>query len=41
MLTLDNVDIALYELGLLFETSLKAYLKQQKELGKMNVTSDT
>jgi DNA-directed RNA polymerase delta subunit len=39
MLTLDNVDIALYELGLLFETSLKTYLKQQKELGKINVSS--
>ncbi|GIC77533.1 sigma factor-like helix-turn-helix DNA-binding protein [Moritella sp. F3] len=39
MLTLEKVDLALYELGLLFETSLKAYLKQQKTLGKMTVNS--
>ena len=39
MLTVDNVDIALYEFGLLFETSLKSYLEKQRALGKISVNS--
>lgn len=39
MLTVENVDIALYELGLLFETSLKSYLEKQRIIGKISVNS--
>lgn len=39
MLTVENVDIALYELGLLFETSLKSYLTKQRVLGQISVNS--
>ncbi|WP_181317852.1 sigma factor-like helix-turn-helix DNA-binding protein [Shewanella morhuae] len=38
-LTIDNVDIALFELGLIFETSIKDYLKNKNESGLLNINS--
>tara|TARA_R110002072_G_C7938528_1_gene532270 strand:+ start:71 stop:2377 length:2307 start_codon:yes stop_codon:yes gene_type:complete len=39
LLTVENVDIALFELGLIFETSLKEYLEKQKAEKAFNVNS--
>ncbi|WP_404436994.1 hypothetical protein [Stutzerimonas chloritidismutans] len=38
-LTPDEVDIALFELGVIFENEIKSYLLRQKELGKLTVTA--
>ena len=39
LLTVSNVDIALFELGLIFENRLKEYLLQQKDKGIIKVDS--
>ncbi len=39
LLTVSNVDIALFELGLIFENTLKEYLLQKKSEGAINVSS--
>lgn len=39
LLTFENVDIALFELGLIFESSLKEYLEKQKAENSFNVSS--
>lgn len=39
LLTVENVDIALFELGLIFESSLKEYLERQKTDNSFNVSS--
>ncbi len=39
LLTVENVDIALFELGLIFESSLKEYLEKQKIEQTFNVNS--
>ncbi|EGQ8025542.1 sigma factor-like helix-turn-helix DNA-binding protein [Vibrio vulnificus] len=38
-LTIDDVDISLFEFGLLFETTLKQYLLEQKNKGTITVSS--
>ncbi|GAB60094.1 hypothetical protein RNAN_3108 [Rheinheimera nanhaiensis E407-8] len=39
LLTIENVDIALFELGLIFETSVKDYLTNKKASGALDVSS--
>ncbi|MBU1620511.1 MAG: hypothetical protein KJ556_06750 [Gammaproteobacteria bacterium] len=39
LLTLENVDLALFELGLTFENTLKNFLLQKKNEGILNVSS--
>ncbi|MEC8011854.1 MAG: sigma factor-like helix-turn-helix DNA-binding protein [Pseudomonadota bacterium] len=39
LLTIENVDIALFELGLIFESSLKEFLEKQKAEQVFNVSS--
>lgn len=36
----DEVDIALFELGVIFENELKAYITKEKNFGKIKVTSN-
>lgn len=39
LLTVENVDIALFELGLIFESSLKEFLTKEKAEGSLTVNS--
>lgn len=40
LLTFENVDIALFELGMIFESSLKEYLEKQKAEQSFKVSSN-